>query len=363
MTFCCFSQALSVIGAQRAARGAVAPGVAIARGSHLPPERDTGQGGGREASRGSLRSQALHAGGGGEAGQGREPARARPEPAPAGPAPLRRRCVPARSRCCGRSAAVSAARRKEGGARPALFGSGGALRAAGSCGHGGPQVLPVDLGAVPLPQPGAEGASGELGLERRCLTRARPGGVLAGPSAGQGRGTSARASALGGPAGPSPSPAGSPAAQGAAAAQRDLSFGAAESAGTALGDRWRAAVPGARGWGPAMVSAVPDPECAVPPGSCRLPARGRARFAPSLCVPSAPRCCLSTRRPRSHGEPEVRVYSLLGSEKLQLLTANGVAMTRDRFYSSVVFPSCCLLGQFVLAAKPGSMFKPGKRKP
>lgn len=54
---------------------------------------------------------------------------------------------------------------------PGLFGSGGAVRAAGSGGHGGPQVLPVDLGAVPLPQPGAEGASGELGAESCCLPK------------------------------------------------------------------------------------------------------------------------------------------------------------------------------------------------
>lgn len=37
-----------------------------------------------------------------------------------------------------------------------LFGSG---RAGVGGGHGGPQVLPVGLGAVSLPQPGAEGAS------------------------------------------------------------------------------------------------------------------------------------------------------------------------------------------------------------
>lgn len=161
LTLCCFSQALSVIGAQRAARGAVAPGVAIARGAHLPPGRDRGPGqgsaGGGRLPGARCAPRPCMPG----AARGREPARARPEPARPGP-PRSGAAVPARSRCCGRSAAVSAARRKEGGARPALFGSGGALRAAGSCGHGGPQVLPVDLGAVPLPQPGAEGASGEL---------------------------------------------------------------------------------------------------------------------------------------------------------------------------------------------------------
>ena len=122
-----------------------------------------------------------------------------PRPAPA--APL---CPPLSMVGAGRSARRSmvraaglsvrrAGRKAERG--PGLFGSGGAVRAAGSGGHGGPQVLPVDLGAVPLPQPGAEGASGELGAERRCLLRARsrsaPGrrrGVLTGPSAGRGSG-------------------------------------------------------------------------------------------------------------------------------------------------------------------------------
>lgn len=54
---------------------------------------------------------------------------------------------------------------RKAGRRPRLFGSGGAVRAAGRSGHGGPQVLPLDLGAVPLPQPSAEGASGEPGAE------------------------------------------------------------------------------------------------------------------------------------------------------------------------------------------------------
>lgn len=92
------------------------------------------------------------------------------------------------------------------------------------------------------------------------------------------------------------------------------------------------------------------------PGPC--PARSPRSASPgsSAVLPQPPAASYP-------GEPEVRVYSLLGSEKLQLLTVNGVAMTRDRFYSSVAFPSCRLLGQFVLATKPGSVFKPGKRKP
>lgn len=40
--------------------------------------------------------------------------------------------------------------------------------------------------------------------------------------------------------------------------------------------------------------------------------------------------------------PEVGVYSSLGSEKLQLLTANGAVMTGDGFYSSAAFPCCRL---------------------
>lgn len=107
-----------------------------ARGGGLGP--GVGSGGGAKC---SLRSQTLRAGAAvRQAGGGPGPPRSPPgaSPAPAGPAPLRRRSVPARSRWCGRSAAVSAARRKEGGARPAVFGSGGAVREAGSGGHGGP---------------------------------------------------------------------------------------------------------------------------------------------------------------------------------------------------------------------------------
>lgn len=59
----------------------------------------------------------------------------------------------------------------------------------------------MDFGAVSLPQPGAEGASGEPRAERRCQTRARPGGVLTDPAAERGRGTSARASSRGGAGG------------------------------------------------------------------------------------------------------------------------------------------------------------------
>lgn len=87
-----------------------------------------------------------------------------------------------------------------------------------------------------------------------------------------------------------------------------------------------------------------SPGPGVPRSPGEWPARGWSRPAaappgsrPSLWVPSAaPRCCLSTR-----GEPEVGVCSLLGSEKLQLLTANGAVMTRGRFYSSAAFPCCC----------------------
>lgn len=92
-------------------------------------------------------------------------------------------------------AAVSTVRRKEGGAEPGLVWvrrGGGERR-----GHGGPQVLPVDLGAVPLPQPGAEGASGEPGAGLGCLhgARSRSFPPRRGALRGEGRG---RLSGIGG---------------------------------------------------------------------------------------------------------------------------------------------------------------------
>lgn len=116
----------------------------------------------------------------------RERAAAEGAPSPPPSRPQRRRharpLCPAHSmvaagRSMARAGGLSARRagRKRSGA------GGGARWGAGRGGHGRPQVLPLGVGAVPVPQPGAEGAPGEAAAAGR-RGRAAPGG--AGPPAG-----------------------------------------------------------------------------------------------------------------------------------------------------------------------------------
>lgn len=188
----------------------------------------------------------------------------------------------------------------------------------------------------------------------RAPRRDGGGGERAGPVPGRPCGTESQP----GPARPQPGRCGSAGSAVRSGRKRWDGGGRSLGSGEAFGAPWTARLPGrARRWQAAVPAAgtgdgcsSPRPSALFPRGAAgprRVPARGRPAAPPgslpSLWVPSAaPRRCLSPRRPRIRGEPEVGVYSLLGSEKLQLLTANGAVMTRDRFYSSAAFPSCRL---------------------